>query len=263
LDNNCDGVTDDGCILESCKALHSAHPELGSGQYKVKLAGVGDVDAYCDMVTDGGGFTLIGVVANDGTRKWTSLTVFTDDSTFGSLSALTQNYKSKAYKLVAGNDFMVITGEYSFAWHNLLGAKSFGDYVASKWPSSCASSWIRGKPDWTADLTADQADLIGFTLRGWDNNCDCFPGCNENSAISMQTPECCWVNGLGNTPGGQANWSTHDLSLLQKQHLVGVACTPNQWPCNPQGRQINYYTGASHDCYDTSCKLSWARILVR
>jgi len=250
----------------SCKALKASEPGATSGVYRIDPDGEGGqpaFDAYCDMTTDGGGYTLIGVVANDGTRKWNSLNAFTDASTFGSLSDLTKNFRSLAFKTLAGADFLVITPEYSFAWRDLLGNKSLADYVAGNWPSSCAKTWIRGRPDYYADLNLDQANLIGFTLRGWDDNADCFPYGNENTAVSMMTAECCWVNGLGNTPNGQADWSTHDLSLLKKQHLAGVSCDPAKWPCNPQGRVINYYSGGYHDCYDASCKVSWARRFVR
>ena len=190
---------------------------------------------YCDIISDGGGYTLIGVVANDGTRKWNSLAAFTDGSTFGSLSDLTKNFRSSAFKMVSGNDFLVVTPEYAFGWHNLLENKSFADYLAEKWPASCAKTWTRGRPDYYSNLTLDQANLIGFTLRGWDDNAACFPDGNENSAVPRMTAECCWANGLGNNPVDLNGWSTHDLSLLKKEHLVGVSCDPAKWPATLKG----------------------------
>jgi hypothetical protein len=265
-DDDCDGTIDNLCVTTSCNALHKAHPELPTGIYPIDPDGAGGAAAFdviCDMSTDGGGFTLIGVVANDGTRKWDSLAAFTGDSTFGNMLNLTNNFRSNAFKGVTGTDLYVQTDEYEFGWRALLGGKSFADYIAAGWPASCATTWIRGKPDFSSNLTADQADLIGFTLRGWDNNASCFPDTGENTAVSMLAPECCWTNGFGNNPSAINSWGNHDLSLLKKAHLVGVSCTKGAWPCNPQGKAINFYSGGNHECYDASCKSVWARVYVR
>jgi hypothetical protein len=263
LDENCSGKANEGCVYASCKARLSANPGTASGQYTLDPDGTGPAASFitvCDMTTDGGGWTLIGVAANDGTRKWNALSVFTDASIFGSVAALTNNFKSAAYAAVAGKDLLVATVDYKVAFKDLIASKTMAAFVSGAWPASCSSTWLHGKPDFYENLTSAQADLFSFTLRGWDNNANCFPDGNENSAISLQTATCCWVPGIGNNPGGPGGgWTGHDLSLVKKANLVSETCNPNVWPCNPQGKVLPY----ASLCYDTSCKQSWAQMYIR
>lgn len=56
-DRNCDGVAPDAC--GSCLEVLEAQPSAPTGVYEIRLETEGDVAVWCDMDTDGGGWTLI------------------------------------------------------------------------------------------------------------------------------------------------------------------------------------------------------------
>ena len=68
LDDDCNDVVDDDttdtadCYLNTCRTLLSDDPTLLSGVYTIDVDGLGNgapIDVYCDMETDGGGWTLL------------------------------------------------------------------------------------------------------------------------------------------------------------------------------------------------------------
>jgi hypothetical protein len=268
IDQDCDGAIDEGvlgtgqlCPAVSCAEVLSDDPSSTDDLYWLEGTGGSLFEAWCDMTQDGGGWTLVASVVNDGSRNWTSLTTFTDSSSFGSVaSSQTADFKSEAMSEIEGDDMLVVTDDYAFSFHAVLGMVETTAFIQAEYDSTqCNTSFHASGADWSDGLTAAQAAAQNLIVRPLDTNATCFPGSNENALLGFQNATCCWAGGLGNTPGGQATWSTHDLSLVQSATMLPTTCTAGVYPCNDVGYQLDY----SSFCYGTSCKVTYAELYVR
>jgi hypothetical protein len=268
VDDDCDTVVDDGVLGsgEDCPALNcftilEAEASEGDGLYYLDGEETGAFQAYCDMTSDGGGWTLIASVVNDGVRNWDSYDEWTGTGTFGTIEDRQEaDFRSPAFFDITGVDVMFRTAEYSFAFFGIVGDLDFAAFLADEFDdSACSTNFLASGADWSEELTEEQAALQSFLVRPWDNNASCFPSGNENAFIGLQLASCCWTAGLGNNPGGGTGWRGHDMSLLQLSHLNPASCSAGAYPCNENG-----LVNPNGDfCYDTSCKQSWAELFVR
>ena len=271
-DDDCDSTVDEGvlgtgtdCPTDSCATI-LADGSTSDGTYVLEDSSGGTYDVYCDMTTDSGGWTHIGSVVNEAhvtgshDRNWDSYDVWTDDTTFGTLSSrASADYKSTAFSEVEGDDLLVETDSYSFGFYNVLGADHFADFVDGEYDSTtCSEDFIASGADYSSGLTADQADVMVLVVRPKDTNCSCFPGCNENAILGFQLSSCCWANGLGNTPNGYSSWDVYDNSLLTTSYLSKGTCTAGTYPCSDAG-----FYNASGVGYTYTNKVTYAHMYVR
>ncbi|MEL6346166.1 MAG: MopE-related protein [Myxococcota bacterium] len=155
-----DGYTDASCGGEDCDDRDaSVEPEdcpvgtdcdnildndasASDGYYLIDVDGYGTgedtEEVYCDMTTDGGGWTLIATNADDG--SWTSSTVI-NSTTFGTVS-LTKDYKAEAWNTVPFTDVMFDDGTDYAVYDDVGdGTASWDDEQSAVSVHNCSASY--------------------------------------------------------------------------------------------------------------------------
>jgi hypothetical protein len=120
------GDPDLGCalgVVAACKELRA------QGNTESRVYAIAGVDTYCDMATDGGGWTKLFSIDSSGNAwfyqdpNWTS----SEPTTFGTPTASVGDYRSALYGRVLGKDLMIRKAdtptEY-IAWKNLFASQT-------------------------------------------------------------------------------------------------------------------------------------------
>lgn len=237
------------CLPRSCAAARSADATAPSGVYRIDPDGPGgveDFEVYCDMSTEGGGWTLLATVYNTlptDTRRWNTNAVFQDDTSFGDLSArATDDFKSPAYARVGGTDLLVLTEQYHFGFRALLGGVSLAAYVRARVMPMCSTTWIRSGVDFaSSNVPMTVQRTLGFAIRGLDvngggptNGC-AVEGTNENSFLNFLAGPSWWVFGVGNCVRCAGGWTSYDNGMLNLASISTGTCMAGTWPCNANG----------------------------
>ena len=170
-DNDCDGSGDlmDGsdaaCPAADC--LDVLAYASTDGTYWIEPGSSGAYEVWCDLNTEGGGWTLAWVVSDDGTATWTwddRELMSTDSSTFGSVSDRSSDMKSMAAHEVVFEDMLFVhnpsgvTAEYDAVGDGTMDLGSHIDSLAA--------------PNCDYAMAGNGHALTGGTLTLGGNMCD-------------------------------------------------------------------------------------------
>ena len=216
------------CAASSCLDILNNHPNSADGIFYIDPGG-SSFEVYCDMTTDGGGWTmLLNLDTSDGHVMWWANELWTNTTTYGDVSTpFEQDHKSSAFTNLDGTTEALLVVHENGSY---VGWKSF-----SKSGSGTLYEYLQGGDNTllgNAVLNSDTANiwsqerLVRSSTSLYANHCVATGGgCTSGSSGSPDGDRIGSDEGTpsDNNGGGLGNW--HDMHYCcSGQSYGGVSC---------------------------------------
>ncbi|MBL0215369.1 MAG: hypothetical protein IPQ07_15965 [Myxococcales bacterium] len=208
-------------VARHCRELHLAFPALGDASYVIDPDGAAAgtaVTTYCDMSTDGGGWTLVGKVDGKQTMYTTWLI-----STVNEAALQTPTITASGYACIDAVE-LAVNGSSEIRLSNsarTLWAKwplPAGRAIATWWRHSVGQSTINGAADDAVTVTTSSGatmacfqnvyGILPFNMHGGS-----YPYAAKNTAGNIDLGDNCFAVGVqasGNADGFSQNGNGFD-----------------------------------------------------
>jgi len=241
-DNDCDGTADndetvlgaaEDCPADSCEDILDTRTSTPSdGDYWIDPAGSGAFEIFCDMTSEGGGWTLVAniddvndpwLLAQDDTWETTTLRNETTLPSYGTDITVTAKYESWT-TLEANDVYVYYKNDSTYFLCEGLDVVDTLDAVFSTTASvgSCASQCTTWSQDQLSETTIDPVGLnCNDANEGWMSSSSYTAAENARIGGVSSDISCCVMNAWAGAAGDRG-FSTSDYNKTWGAYYSGA-----------------------------------------